>query len=214
MENHERSGFARARLPWLIVVAALMVYVLTLNRWVSLASLPVVAGVASQEVAPPLNALLHFLLSFPFRWLPAAWQAVGLNIFATVCGALTLGLLARSVALLPHDRTREQRQRERGEFSLLSIPANWVPPLFAALICGLQLSFWEHASAATGEMLDLLLFANIIRCLFEYRIDQRENWLTRSALVYGIAATNNYAMIGFLPAYLLALIWIKGLSFF
>ena len=186
MENHEKSGFARARLPWLIVIAALIVYVLTLNRWVSLASLPVVASVADKEVVPPLNGPLHFLVNFPFRWLPAAWQAVGLNIFAAVCGALSLGLLARSVALLPHDRTREQRQRQRGEFSLLSIPTAWAPPLFAALMCGLQLSFWEHASAATGEMLDLLLFAYIIRCLLEYRIDQRETWLTRSALVYGI----------------------------
>jgi tetratricopeptide (TPR) repeat protein len=214
MENHEKSGFVHTRLPWLIVVAALLVYLLTLNRWVSLASLPVVANVVSKEATPPLNAPLHFLLTFPFRWLPTAWQAVGLNAFAALCGAWTLGLLARSVALLPHDRTREQRQRERNEFSLLSIPAAWVPPLFAALICGLQLSFWEHASAATGEMLDLLLFAYIIRCLLEYRIDLRESWLTRSALVYGIAATNNYAMLGFFPAYLTALIWIKGLSFF
>src|SRR5437899_4140367 len=214
MEKHEKSGFARARLPWLIVLAALMVYVLTLNRWVSLASLPVVAGVASKEAVLPLNAPLHFLLTFPFRWLPSAWQAVGLNLFAAVCGALTLGVLARSGALLPHDRTREQRQRERNEFSLLSLPTAWVPPLFAALICGLQLSFWEHATAATGEMLDLLLFAYVIRCLLEYRIFQRESWLTRSALVYGIAATNNYAMLGFFPAYLVALIWIKGSDFF
>src|SRR5437867_2329998 len=214
MENREKPGFAHARLPWLIVMAALMVYVLTLNRWVSLASLPVVAGVATEEAAPPLNGPLQFLVTFPFRWLPSAWQAVGLNLFAAVCSALTLGLLARSVSLLPQDRTREQRQRERGEFSLLSIPSAWAPPLFAALICGLQLSFWEHASAATGEMLDLLLFAYIIRCLLEYRIDQRESWLTRSALVYGIAATDNYAMLGFFPAYLVALIWIKGLSFF
>ena len=51
MENREKSGFAHARLPWLIVVAALMVYVLTLNRWVSLASLAVVAGVANPEAA-------------------------------------------------------------------------------------------------------------------------------------------------------------------
>src|SRR5881394_3642055 len=146
MENHEKSGFARARLPLLIIVAALMVYVLTLNRWVSLASLPVVANITSQETAPPLNAPLHFLLTLPFRWLPAAWQAVGLNFFAAVCGALTLGLLARSVALLPHDRTREQRQRERNEFSLLSIPSAWAPPLFAVIACGLQLTFWEHAT--------------------------------------------------------------------
>src|SRR6266498_5398945 len=205
METHEKSGFARTRLPWLIVAAALVVYVLTLNRWVSLASLPVIAGVASKDVVPPLNGRLHFLVSLPFRWLPAARQAVGLNLFAAICGALTLGLLARSVALLPHDRTREQRQREREEFGLLSIPTAWLPPLFAAVICGLPLSFWEHAAAATGEMLDLLLFAYVIRCLLEYRIDQRESWLTRSALVCVIAATNNYAMIGFFPVYLAAL---------
>ena len=63
-------------------------------------------------------------------------------------------------------------------------------------------------------MLDLLLFAYVIRCLLAYRSDTRESWLTRSALVYGIAATSNFGMIGFFPAYLLALIWIKGLSFF
>ena len=88
MENHEKSGFAHARLPWLIVVAALMVYVVTLNRWVSLASLPVVSGVVSREAAAPLNGPLHFLVTYPFRWLPAAWQAVGLNLFAAICGAL------------------------------------------------------------------------------------------------------------------------------
>jgi tetratricopeptide (TPR) repeat protein len=213
MEIRDKSGFARSRLPWLIVVAAFTVFLFTLNRWVSLASLPVVASVASKEAAPPLNGPLQYLLTFPFRWLPAASQAVGLNIFAALCGALTLGLLARSVALLPHDRTREQRQRERSEFSLLSLPSAWAPPLFAALICGLQLSFWEHASAGTGEMLNLLLFAYIIRCLLEYRIDQRDSWLTRSALVYGVAATNNYMMLGFFPAYLGALIWLKGRSF-
>src|SRR5204863_9441101 len=163
---------------------------------------------------PPISEPVRFLLFLPFRWLPVAWQPVGLNLFAAVCAALTLGLLARSVALLPQDRTREQRQRERSEHSLLSIPAAWAPPLFATLVCGLQLSFWEHATAATGEMLDLLFFAYVVRCLLEFRIDRRESWLTRSALVYGIAATNNYAMIGFFPAYLMALIWIKGTSFF
>src|SRR5262245_60310891 len=105
MENHEKSGFARVRLPWLIIAGALIVYVLTLNRWVSLASLPVVAGVATKEAVPPLQAPVHFVVTFPFRWLPTAWQATGLNLFAAVCGALTLGLLARSVALLPQDRT-------------------------------------------------------------------------------------------------------------
>src|SRR2546421_13007602 len=106
------------------------------------------------------------------------------------------------------------RSRKKNDFSLLSIPAAWAPPLFAVIACGLQLTFWEHATTATGEMLNLLLFAYVIRCLLQYRIFQRERWLMRSALVYGIAATNNYAMIGFFPAYLVGLIWIKGSDFF
>ncbi|HXT42333.1 MAG TPA: DUF2723 domain-containing protein, partial [Candidatus Angelobacter sp.] len=213
MENQERSGFVQSRLPWLITAAALIVYVLTLNRWVSLSSLPVISNVSSRELVPPIGQPLRFLVLLPFRWLPVAGQPIALNVFTALCAALTLGLLGRSVALLPHDRTREQRQRERSKSSLLSIPAAWVPPVFAVMACGLQLTFWEHATAATGEMFDLLLFAYVVRCLLEYRIDQCECWLTRSALVYGIAITNNYAMVGFFPVYLAALIWMKGLSF-
>jgi tetratricopeptide (TPR) repeat protein len=214
MENQVRSVFVRSRLPWIIATAALLVYLATLNRWISLTSLPVVAAVTSKELAPPLNGPVHFLVTLPIRWLPVEWQPVALNILAAVCGALSLGLLARSVALLPHDRTREQRQRERSELGLLSIPASWAPPLFAALVCGWQLTFWEHATSATGEMLDLLLFAYVVRCLLEYRLSETENWLSRMALIYGIAVTNNYAMIGFFPLFLAALIWIKGRSFF
>ena len=107
-----------------------------------------------------------------------AWQPLALNAFAAVCGALTLGVLAASVRLLPHDRTREQRQREGGEFSLLSVPAAFCPPLFAVLMMGLQLTFWRNAIAATGEMLDLLVFAVLIFCLLKFRISQNDNWLS------------------------------------
>src|ERR1044071_859534 len=214
MAHQDKSAFVPSRLPWLIAAAALVLYLLTLNRWASLSSLPNLARVADAELAPAFTQPLHFLVFLPFRWLHPSWQPFALNAFSALCAALTLGLLARTVALLPHDRTREQRQRERNEFGLLTIPTAWAPPLLAALACGLQLTFWEHATAATGEMLDLLLFAYVVRCLLEYRSDQRESWLARSALVYGIAATDNYALIGFFPAYLVALIWLKGLPFF
>ena len=46
---------------------------------------------------------------------------VALNLFSAVCAALTLGLLARSVAILPHDRTDAQREREHSDFSFLTI---------------------------------------------------------------------------------------------
>ena len=71
------------------------------------------------------------------------------------------------------------------------------------------------ASWGTGsEMLDLLLFAYVVRCLLEFRIDERESWLLRAALVFGVAMTKNWAMIGFFPVFVVALVWIKGLGFF
>ena len=82
---------------------------------------------------------------------------------------MSLALLARSVALLPHDRTHDQRQKERSEFSLLSIRAAWLPPVLAALVCGLQLTFWENATGcASAEMFDLLLFAYVIRACWSF----------------------------------------------
>jgi tetratricopeptide (TPR) repeat protein len=209
-----RPDFARKVLPWLVAGGALLLYLLTLNRWVTLESLPYVAQVADWDWALPHSSPLFYLLTYPFRWLPGGWQPVGLNVFAAVCGALTLALLVRSVSLLPHDRTHEQRQRERSENSLLTIRWNWVPPLLAGLVAGFQLTFWEHSIAATGEMLNLLVFAYLIRCLLEFRVDRRQSWMSAFALVYGLGVANNWALIGFFPAFLAAVIWIKGKSFF
>ncbi|MFN7141493.1 MAG: hypothetical protein ACK4UN_19370, partial [Limisphaerales bacterium] len=89
-----------------------------------------------------------------------------------------------------------------------------VPPLFAGLALALQLTFWENATAPSGEMLDLLLFAYCVRALLEFRVTRNETWLAKLALVYGIGITNNWAMIGFFPLFVIALLWIKGLSFF
>ncbi len=127
---------------------------------------------------------------------------------------MSLALLARCVALLPHDRTQLQRDKLTNENAFLNIPLAWVPVLFAVLICGFQLSFWENAIVGTGEMLDLLLFAYCVRCLLEYRVDEENRWLYKLALVYGLGMTNNFAMIAFLPALLVAVVWIKGLRFF
>ncbi|MEY2429758.1 MAG: hypothetical protein QOJ40_2643 [Verrucomicrobiota bacterium] len=224
----------RAILPWLIAAAALTFYGMTLNHWVSFnnlgrGNLGQVARTSGWTWQPDVYGPVNWLLTYPFRWLPLKSIPLALNLFAGLCAALTLALLARSVALLPHDRTDEQRKREEGEFSLLSIRSAWLPPLMAAIVCGLQLTFWENAtvfttgmtSAATpaswgagAEMLDLLLFAFVIRCLLEFRINERESWLARAAFVYGAAITNNWAMIGFFPLFLAALVWIKGLDFF
>ncbi len=208
------NRFVSTALPWLIAAAALVVYLFTLNRWISFSNLLQVGKLSGWTWQPELSEPLYWLVTYPFRWLPHNAIPIALNLLSTLCAVLTLALLARSVALLPHDRTHEQRQREHGEFSLLSIPLVWLPPVLAVLVCGLQLTFWEHATAASSEMLNLLLFAYVIRCLLEFRIDERESWLTRAALVYGLGMTNNWAMIGFFPLFLAALVWIRGLSFF
>jgi tetratricopeptide (TPR) repeat protein len=222
-EVSPENKFVPALLPWLVAAAALAVYLVTLNRWVSLSSLLQVARVSGWTWQPELYGPVFWLVTCPFRWLPAQTIPLALNSFAAVCATLSLALLVRSVALLPHDRTHEQRQQEAGRSGLLSIPAAWLPPVLAALVCGLQLTFWEHATTVSSppppwgtgcEMLDLLLFAYVVRCLLEFRIKERESWLMRASFVCGVAITNNWAMIGFLPAFVVALVWIKGLSFF
>ena len=215
--------FVPALLPWLVAAGALAVYLVTLNRWVSFNSLQQVARVSGWTWQPEVHGPVFWFVTYPFRWLPAKAIPLALNLFAAVCGALSLALLARSVALLPQDRTHEQRQQEGSRSGILSIPSAWLPPVLAALTCGLQLTFWEHATAVSSlappwgsgcETLDLLMFAYVIRCLLEFREDERESWLLRAALVCGAGMTNNWAMIGFAPAFLMALVWIRGLAFF
>ncbi|MGA2174074.1 MAG: DUF2723 domain-containing protein [Verrucomicrobiota bacterium] len=207
--------------PWLVFVAALALFGVMLNHWVTLASLPLVSQITGWDWHPlPLPwrpepmAPLFLALTWPVRLLPAAWQPLALNLFAAVCAAATLGLLARSVRLLPHDRTRDQRQREPGEFALLSVRTAFLPPLFAVLMLAGQSNFWQNAVAASTDMLDLAVFAFVIFCLLQYRISQNDKWLLGMALVYGLGVTNNWALIGFFPLFLIALVWIKGIGFF
>jgi len=207
-------GFVQRRLPWLVGIGALVLYTITLNHSSTLAGISALANAVGWEWRSNVLAPLHVILTFPVRWLPAGIQLISLNLIAAVCASLALALLARSVALLPHDRTREQRGLERSDHSLLSIRAAWLPPVLAALICGLQLNFWENAVAATGEALDLLLFAWLVHALLQYRLDEKESRLPWFAFVYGLAIVNNFAMVGFFPAFLVALVWIKGMSFF
>jgi tetratricopeptide (TPR) repeat protein len=204
--------------PWLAVIGGLLLYGLTLNHWVTLRSLPLVSQVTGWDWHPlPLPwrlervAPLFLILTAPIRLLPTAWQPPALNIFAAVCAALTLGLLAASVRLLPHDRTREQRLREIGEYGLLSIRAAFLPALFAVLMLAGQQTFWQSAISFTGETLNLLLFAFVIYCLLRFRVSQNDRWLLASAFIYGLGMTNDWAFIGFVPLFLAALVWTRGL---
>ena len=207
--------------PWLAALVALGLYGLTLNHWVTFASLPFAAQLAGWDWHPgPLpwrpapQYPLFFILTFPLRLLPAGWRVVGWNVLTAAGAAWTLAILARSVQLFSHDRTKEQRQRQRGKFALLTVRAAFLPAAFAVALLGAQLTFWQNAVSGTGEMLDLLVFAFLILCLLEFRISRSERRLNLLAVVYGLGVANNWALIGFFPCFLLALIWIKRKEFF
>jgi tetratricopeptide (TPR) repeat protein len=207
--------------PWLVALAAMVLYGVMLNGSVTFGSLPLASQIMGWDWHPrPLlwrpnpQFPLFFILTYPLRWLPAGWRVMGLNALTAACAALTLAILAHSVRLLAHDRTSEQRRRLRGDDALLPVRAAYLPAAFAVLLLGAQSTFWENAVAGTGEAINLLVFAFLILCLLEYRVSKGD-WLPGLfAFVYGVGLSNSWALIGFFPCFLLALMWIKGRGFF
>ena len=213
-QTDPRKQLAPHVLPWLLGITMFIVYVLTLNRWVTLANILPVAKLSGFLWQPDVSNPLLFLATLPFRLLPVAAIPLALNLLAAVCAAVTLALLARSVAILPRDRTTAQRMRERNPLAFLTTSSAWFPPTLAVVMLGLQFGFWENATSFTGEMLNLMIFSFILWLLLEYRLDERPGRLTLAALVYGAGLTDNWALIGFLPVFIAAIIWLKGLEFF
>ncbi len=122
-----RNNFVPRYLPWLLGGAALAMYWATLNHWVTLLNINQVAAVSGWLWKPQIYTPLTLLATLPFHWLPAAHLPALLNVFSAGCAAATLAVLARSVAILPHDRTDMERQRERSDFSFLT---GWVRLVF------------------------------------------------------------------------------------
>jgi hypothetical protein len=214
METPQTRSFVRSYLPWAVAAAMLLVYLITLDKVVTVQSLWPLSRANGMDWRPVYIAPLNWLVTLPVRALPAGAQLFGLNFIAALCAAISLGLLARSVAILPQDRTQLQRDRNPNEHGFLNIRFAWVPVVLAVVVAGFQRSFWENAVVGTGEMLDLLLFAYCVRCLLEYRVDEKNAWLYKLAFVYGLGITNNFALIAFFPALLVALVWMKKLRFF
>ena len=213
-QTDPRKNFAPRFLPWLLGAAMLVVYLLTINHWVTLANILPVGKVSGFVWQPDFFNPLQFLTTLPFRLLPVAWVPIAINIFSVVCAAVILGLLARCVAILPHDRTEMERTREKSDFCFLTSGSAWLPPLLAVVMLGIQTGFWLHATNFTGEMVSLLPFMAVIWLLLEYRLDERPGRLTLAAVIYGMGMADNWAMLGFLPLFIVALIWLRGFEFF
>ncbi|HWD93400.1 MAG TPA: tetratricopeptide repeat protein [Verrucomicrobiae bacterium] len=213
-EAGAEKSFVSTLLPWIVAAFVAVIYLLTVNHWLSFRNMQFVARATGQTWTAQTYWPVFILVTSPFRWLPHTWVPLAMNLFSVGCAFLALALLARCVALMPHDRTQKQRERQHGSLALLSIPTAWIPPVLAVLVCGLQLTFWERATVLSTGMFDLVLFAYCVRCLLEYRIDKRESWLLRAAVIYAAAATDNWVLIVLFPAFLAALIWIRGFTFF
>jgi len=209
-----RKKFVPRQLPWLLAGLLLVIYGFTLNRWVSLVNVDSVAKLSGWTWQPEVYGPVSFLVTYPLRWLPTAQIPLALNWFAALLASVVLGLLARSVALLPQDRTEAQRLRETSDFSFLTIPSAWLPPVLAVLVCGLQFTFWECATNFTGDLINLLIFALIVWNLLEYRLDEREGRLWLAGGLFGAGMAQDYGLMGFFPLLLAALVWIRGLRFF
>ncbi len=213
-QKDPRDNFAPRWLPWVSGGIMLVVYLLTLNHWVSLLSLPTVARICGWVWQPDLYNPVLFLFSLPFHLLPAVLVPVVLNGVTAFCAAVSLALLARTVALLPQDRTEAQRKREGSVFAFLTTRSAWLPPSLAVAVCGLQYAFWQHATNFSGEMVQLLMFATVVWLLAEFRIDEREGRLHLAALVFGAGMADNWAMVAYFPLFIVALIWLRGFEFF
>jgi tetratricopeptide (TPR) repeat protein len=214
----EKIGPEPRRLPAVVVpcVAAVVlfaIYLATLNQWVGVRSIGVVAGLGRWTGAEPAFKPGLEILALPLRVLPAAIFPKACNLLSALCGALAAALAARVVALLPYDRSRAGRLRGHDADPWLHVPLAWAPPVLAAGLSGLALTAWENATSLTGETPELLLFAACAACLCQYRLKLRDFWLWAFAFLTGAGMASNFAMIAFGPLFLVALVWIRGVSF-
>ena len=209
-----RNRFVPRRLPLLLGAAAFALFLLTLNHWITLFNLDAVAKIAGWTWQSENFSPLVYLVTYPFRWLPLAILPLALNVFSALCGALTIGLLARSVAILPHDRTGSERQAERSDFAFMTNKMAWLPPLLAAAACSLHAGFWENATNFTGEILQTTLFAFILWEILEFRLDEIDSRLYWATAAFAAGMADSWAFVGYFPFFFLALIWSKGVPFF
>ena len=213
--NEPRTSASPLRwLPWAAVGILVILYLLTLDSSFSPWSLPLMRQVNAWEWRPLSMPTLHWLGIYPASFLPVGAQPAALSLLAILYTTLSVMLLVRTVLLLPQERTRLQRQRVLQPGGILPSSVAWLPASLAALAFGLQYPVWHNAIHYTGELIDLLCFAYVVRALAEFRVDQRDRWLLKASLVFAIGMTQNFAMLAYLPLFVATAAWLKGRSFF
>jgi tetratricopeptide (TPR) repeat protein len=204
LQNNFQHLKNRYAFPLLVAMGALVFYAATMSHGVTFASLPFAAKIAGWDWLPLVSHPLAWLLTLPLRLLPGGRIPGALNFFSALLAAATLGILARSVQLLEWDCPPDTKKKW-----LL-----WLPALLACALCGLEFNFWSEATAMTGELLELLLFAAVVWCLLEFRAGKNFHWLDAAAVIGGLGLAENWAMPLLLPFFILALLWVCGPVFF
>ena len=187
------------RLPWQIALGALVLYGITSGHGVTINSLSLTAKVADWDWTPMIGHPLFWLLTLPLQLLPSAWVPLGLNFFFAVVAALTLGLLARTVQLMPWNWPLADENR-------------WIrtlPVLLACSMCGLEFNFWQEATAASGEMLAFLPLATALWLMLEFRVHHKIRWIYAAALVWGLGMAENWLMLVLMPLFIAGTLCLK-----
>jgi len=192
------------RLPLFVALAALVLYACTVGGGLTLTGLPLAAKLAGWNNVPLVGQPLLWLLTLPLRVLPAAWLAPFLKLFAATLAALILGLVTRTVQLLPWDHQWDKTNRL----------ACLLPGLTAAAVCGLEFSFWREATSSVGDLLDLLLLAAAVWLLLESQVRRNSRWLNAAAVVWGVGMAENWVMLLALPLFVAFLVRLRRRRFF
>lgn len=191
-------------MPWYAALSGLVLYLATTGAGVELNNLTLTARLAGWDETPMVGQPLLWVLTLPIRWLPAACVPVAVKALAALLAAAVLGILARTVQLLPWDRPWDG-------------VAKWaavLPAAAAGLFCGLEFSFWQEATSDCGELLDLALLATAGWLMLEYSRRRQSVWLEAATIVWGAGMAQNWVMLLSTPLFIAGLIGLLGLRFF
>lgn len=200
-------------IPWTIGACALVLYLITLDNWVSFSNLGILVDLNGWDWQPQLSSPVLFLVTLPLRLLPPYWVGVGLNILSALTAAVTLVLLAKTVTMVSVESPVEYTLLSQPRFATVKVA--WIPQVLAAALLGTQFTFWEHATSGTGQMLNVLMLAAV--AYFTVRAGhspKQSPWLYAAAFLMGAGIANDWGMFGYMPLFLIAVIWVRKLRFF
>ncbi len=87
METTPTRNYVRTTLPWIIAAVMLLIYLVTLNKVVSIPSVFPLSRALGLDWRPTLSSPLTWLTTLPIRWLPSSAQLVSLNFLGALFAA-------------------------------------------------------------------------------------------------------------------------------